>query len=126
MAEGQKIAPQGLLASVTTVLGTFATASCLHWLPPEHAQYSVVATTLFVPVISYLIVRFFSSIDEPEELTRYKARLNRDLAHQKKILKDKDVPQAVKESVREKYANTMLKLSTANQDYTEQGLVITG
>ncbi len=63
-------------------------------------------------------------MDEPEELTRYKARLNRDLKHQKKILKDKNVPAEIKEGIKVKYGQTMLKLATANQDYNGQGLVI--
>lgn len=124
MAEGQKVASQGLQASITAGLGTFATASCMKWMPPDDAQYWVGAVTLIVPVISYFITKFFSAIDEPEGLTQYKARLNKDLAHQKKILNDKHIPDEVKEGVRGKYASTMLKLATANQDFTQQGLVL--
>lgn len=124
MAEGQKTTPQGLQASITTALGTFATASCMKWIPAEHAQYWVGTVTLVVPAISYLITKFFTAIDEPEGLTQYKARLNRDLKHQKKLLKDKNVPDEVKQGVRQAYAQTLLKLSTANQHYTQQGLVV--
>lgn len=63
-------------------------------------------------------------MDEPEELIRYKARLNRDLKHQKKMLNDKNVPEAIKAGLRDKYGQTMLKLATANQDYKGQGLVV--
>lgn len=124
MADSQKVAPQGLQASITACLGTFATASCMKWLPAEHAQYWVGATTLIVPVIGYFVAKFFCSIDEPEELTRYKARLNKDLAHQKKILKDKHITNEVKEGIRQKYTSTMLKLASANQDFTSQGVVV--
>lgn len=124
MADGQKIAPQSLQASVTAGLGTVATASCMKWIPPEHAQYWIGITTLIVPVIGYFVARFFSAIDEPEGLTQYKARLNKDLAHQKNILEDKYIAEDIKAGVRGKYADTMLKISTANQDYTSQGLVL--
>ena len=124
MADSQKKAPQGLQASITAGLGTFATASCMKWLPPEHAQYWVGATTLIVPVIGYFIAKFFSSIDEPEGLTQYKARLQKDLKHQKNILKDKNISEDDKDGVRAKYSATMLKLASANQDYTSQGLVL--
>jgi len=60
-------------------------------------------------------------MDEPEELTRYKARLKRDLKHQLKILNDRHVTDDIKKGVKKKYSETMLKLSTANQDYKEQG-----
>ncbi|KAF0863948.1 hypothetical protein [Pseudomonas sp. LD120] len=123
MEDSPKIAPQGLQASITAGLGTFATASCMKWLPAEHAQYWVSATTLLVPVIGYLVAKFFYSIDEPEGLTQYKARLKRDMASQKKIMKDKNVSEDVKKNVREKYTSTMLKLASANQDYTAQGVV---
>lgn len=123
MEDSPKIAPQGLQASITAGLGTFATASCMKWLPAEHAQYWVSATTLLVPVIGYLVAKFFYRIDEPEGLTQYKARLKRDLSSQKKILKDKNVSAEVKNSIREKYTSTMLKLASANQDYTAQGVV---
>ncbi|MCV6429384.1 hypothetical protein [Pseudomonas aeruginosa] len=124
MAESQKVAPQGLQASITAGLGTFATASCMKWIPPEHAQYWVGATTLIVPVISYFIAKFFSAIDEPDGLTQYKARLSKDLAHQKKILDDKHISDDIKAGIREKYTSTVLKLATANQDYTNQGVVV--
>lgn len=124
MAEGQKIAPQSLQASITAGLGTFATASCMKWIPAEHAQYWVGATTLLVPVIGYFIAKWFTAIDEPEGLTQYKARLNKDLVHQKKMLADKHISQEVKAGVREKYTATMLKLATANQDYNANGLVL--
>ncbi|TDF86310.1 hypothetical protein [Pseudomonas sp. H9] len=124
MAEGQKIAPQSLQASITAGLGTFATASCMKFIPPADAQYWVGAATLIVPVIGYFIAKWFSAIDEPEGLTQYKARLNKDLVHQKKILEDKHIPEEIKEGIREKYTNTMLKLATANQDFTQQGLVL--
>lgn len=124
MADGQKVAPQSLQASITAGLGTFATASCMKWIPPDDAQYWVGATTLIVPVISYFIAKFFSTIDEPEALTQYKARLSKDLAHQKRILKDKHISDEIKSGVREKYTETMLKLATANQDFTNKGLVV--
>lgn len=123
MGESSRNVPQGLQASITAGLGTFATASCMHWLPPESAQYWVGATTLIVPVIGYFIARFFHRIDEPEALTQYKARLKRDLCNQKKILKDKNISTDVKNGIREKYTSTMLKLASANQDYTAHGIV---
>lgn len=124
MAADQKASPQGLQASITAGLGTFATASCMKWIPPDDAQYWVGATTLIIPVISYFIAKYFSAIDEPDALTQYKARLSKDLAHQKKILNDKHISDEIKAGVRDKYTQTMLKLATANQDYTNQGLVL--
>ncbi len=124
MAEGQKIAPQSLQASITAGLGTFATASCMKWIPAEHAQYWVGSVTLVVPVISYFIAKWFAGIDEPEGLTQYKAMLNKDLEHQRKMLADKHLLPEVKAAVREKYTATMLKLATANQDYRASGLVV--
>ena len=124
MEESQKIAPQGLQASITACLGTFATATCMKWLHSEHAQYWVGATTLVVPVIGYFVARFFCRLDEPEGLTQYKARLNKDLAHQRKMLKDKNISHDLKEDVRSKYNSTMLRLASANQDYSSQGLVV--
>lgn len=123
MGESSKNVPQGLQASITAGLGTFATASCMQWLPPENAQYWVGATTLIVPVIGYFVARFFYRIDEPEGLTQYKARLKKDLSNQKKILKDKNISTGVKRGIQEKYTSTMLKLASANQDYTAQGVV---
>lgn len=123
MADLPKVAPQGLQASITAGLGTFATASCMKWLPAEDAQYWVGATTLIVPVIGYFIAKFFSRIDEPEGLTQYKARLKKDLVSQKKILKDKNISPTVKRGIQEKYTATMLRLASANQDYTVQGIV---
>lgn len=125
MTEPQKSAPQGLQASITAGVGTFATATCMKWLPAEHAQYWVGACTLLSPVVGYVIAKFFWSIDEPEELTRYKSRLRRDIKHQRKILKDKNVSESVKSGVRVKYEETLVKLSTANQDYSSSGLVVT-
>lgn len=124
MSDAQKSAPQGLQASITAGIGTFATASCMKWLPAEHAQYWVSACTLLSPVVGYFIEKFFWSIDEPEALTRYKARLRRDLKHQKKILEDENVSDAVKADVRAKYEETLIKLSTANQDYSSDGMVL--
>jgi len=96
----------------------------MKWLPPEDAQYWVGTVTLVVPAISYFLTKFFSAIDEPEGLTQYKARLNRDLKHQKKLLKDKNIPDEVKQGVRQAYTATMVALSTANQHYTPQGAVL--
>lgn len=124
MADSPKIAPQGLQASITAGLGTFATASCMKWLPPEHAQYWVGATTLIVPVLGYLIAKFFCRIDEPEGLTQYKAQLKRDLSSQRKMLKDNNLSAVVKDDIRKKYDSTVLRLASANQDYTPQGIVI--
>lgn len=123
MEDSPKIAPQGLQASITAGLGTFATASCMKWLPAEDAQYWVSATTLIVPVVGYFIAKFFCRIDEPEGLTQYKARLKKDMSSQKKILRDKNVSAEVKNSIREKYTLTVLRLASANQDYTAQGVV---
>lgn len=123
MADLPKVAPQGLQASITAGLGTFATATCMKWLPAEDAQYWVGATTLIVPVIGYFVAKFFCRIDEPEGLTQYKARLKKDLASQKKILKDKNVSTNVKKGIQEKYTSTVLRLASANQDYTPQGVV---
>jgi len=123
MEDSPRSVPQGLQASITAGLGTFATASCMKWLPAEHAQYWVSATTLLVPVIGYFIAKFFTRIDEPEGLTQYKARLKRDMCSQKKILKDKNISAEVKESIKEKYTLTVLRLASANQDYTAQGVV---
>lgn len=124
MSDSQKSSPQGLQASITAGIGTFATATCMKWLPAEHAQYWVGACTLLSPVVGYFIAKFFWSIDEPEELTRYKARLRRDLKHQKSILRDKHASAVVKDDIRRKYDETIVKLSTANQDYSSSGLVV--
>lgn len=124
MADTKKGGPQGLQATITAGLGAAATASCIQWIDPKYAQYWAGLASLVVPVIGYFAARVVAAMDEPEELTRYKARLNRDLKHQKAILKDKNVPDDIKEGVREKYGQTMLKLATANQDYNGQGLVI--
>ncbi|WP_205588425.1 hypothetical protein, partial [Pseudomonas aeruginosa] len=70
------------------------------------------------------VAKWFSYIDEPDGLTRYKARLKRDLAHQRKMLKDKNVSSKVKEDIQKAYEATLVKLATANQDYTDQGLVV--
>jgi hypothetical protein len=118
-----KVAPQGLQASITAGLGTFATASCMKWLPPEHVQYWVGTATLIVPVIGYFIARVFCRIDEPEGLTQYKARLNKDLSSQRKILKDKNISPEIKAGIQEKYTLTMIKLASAHQDFTPQGIV---
>jgi hypothetical protein len=95
----------------------------MKWLPAEDAQYWVGATTLIVPVIGYFVAKFFCRIDEPEGLTQYKARLKKDLVSQKKILKDKNISEEVKKGIKEKYTSTMLRLASANQDYTSQGVV---
>lgn len=124
MANSTKAGSQGLQATITAGLGAFATASCLQWLDPKYAQYWAGVASLVVPVIGYIAVRVFASMDEPEELTRYKARLDRDLKHQKKLLKDKNVSDEIKVGVREKYSQTMLKRATANQDCNAQGLII--
>lgn len=124
MADHKNGGPQSLQATITAGLGAAATASCIQWIDPRYAQYWAGLASLIVPVIGYFVARLVASMDEPEELTRYKARLNRDLKHQKKILKDKNIPSEIKEGIREKYGKTMLKLSTANQDYSGQGLVI--
>lgn len=126
MANSQKVGPQGLQATVTAALGGIVTASCLKWIPAEDAQYWAGVASLIVPGIGYLIARFAASLDEPEELTRYKARLKRDLKHQNKMLKDKNVSSTLKEEIREKYSQTMLKLATANQDHDGQRLVEEG
>ncbi|HCE5541334.1 TPA: hypothetical protein NI869_005091 [Pseudomonas aeruginosa] len=124
MSDGQRTSPQEFQASVTAVLGGFVTASCLKWTPAEDAQYWAGAASLIVPIIGYLVAKWFSYIDEPDGLTRYKARLKRDLAHQKKMLKDKNVSSKVKEDIQKAYEATLVKLATANQDYTDQGLVV--
>lgn len=124
MADTKKSAPQSLQATITAGLGAAATASCIQWIDPKYAQYWAGLASLIVPVIGYFVARLVASMDEPEELTRYKARLTRDLKHQKKILNDKNVPAEVKNGVKEKYGQTMLKLATANQDYNGKGLVI--
>lgn len=123
MANSQKVAPQGLQATITAGLGTLATASCLQWIPADQAQYWAGVASLTVPVIGYLAARIFASMDEPEELTRYKARLLRDLKHQKRILKDKNISEEIKAGISKKYEQTMLKLATANQDYNGQELI---
>lgn len=124
MADLRKGGPQSLQASITAGLGAAATASCIQWIDPKYAQYWAGLASLVVPIIGYIAARPVASMDEPEELTRYKARLNRDLTHQRKILKDKNVPADVKEGIKEKYGQTMLKLATANQDYNGHELVI--
>lgn len=124
MADTKKGGPQSLQATITAGLGAAATASCIQWIDPKYAQYWAGLASLIVPVIGYFAARLVASMDEPEELTRYKARLKRDLKHQKKILKDKHVPAEIKEGIKVKYAQTMLKLATANQDYNGQTLVI--
>ncbi|HBP6410101.1 hypothetical protein KZ854_13670 [Pseudomonas aeruginosa] len=124
MADLKKGGPQSLQASITAGLGAAATASCIQWIDPKYAQYWAGLASLVVPIIGYIVARLVASMDEPEELTRYKARLNRDLTHQRKILKDKNVPADVKEGIKEKYGQTMLKLATANQDYNGRELVI--
>jgi hypothetical protein len=123
MAETKKVAPQGLQASITAGLGAAATASCIQWIEPKYAQYWAGLASLIVPVIGYFAARVVAAMDEPEELTRYKARLNRDLKHQRKMLKDKNVPNEIKDGIKVKYGQTMLKLATANQDYDGGGLV---
>lgn len=40
------------------------------------------------------------------------------------MIRDRNIPSDVKDGIREKYGQTMLKLSTANQDYTALGLVV--
>ncbi|MBB3103759.1 hypothetical protein [Azomonas macrocytogenes] len=124
MTDNRNTAPQGLQASITAGIGTFATASCMKWLPPEDTQYWISVCTLLSPVVGYFVAKFFCSIDEPEELTKYKAWLNKDLTNQKKILKDKNVPEDVKKEVRQKYTETTLKLASANQDYSPRGIVV--
>lgn len=124
MAETKKSGPQGLQATITAGLGAAATASCIQWIDPKYAQYWAGLASLIVPVIGYFAARVVATMDEPEELTRYKARLNRDLKHQKAILKDKNVSDDIKVGIKEKYGQTILKLATANQDYSGQGLVV--
>lgn len=124
MSGDQKKKPQGLQATITAGLGTLATASCLKWIDPKDAQYWVVVANLVVPVIGYFFAKWFCAIDEPEGLTQYKARLDKDLASQKKVLEDKHISEDLKSEVRKKYAETMLKLVTANQDYSKDGLVL--
>lgn len=124
MTDGQKVGPQGVQATITAALGGIVTASCLKWIPAEHAQYWAGIASLVVPAIGYVIARVAASMDEPEELTRYKARLKRDLRNQKRMIRDRNIPSDIKDGLREKYGQTMLKLSTANQDYTELGLVV--
>jgi hypothetical protein len=121
MADSKKSGPQGLQATITAGLGAAATATCIQWIDPKYAQYWAGLASLIVPVIGYFLARWFASMDEPEELTRYKARLKRDLKHQLKILNDRHVTDDIKKGVKKKYSETMLKLSTANQDYKEQG-----
>lgn len=124
MADGPKVGPQGLQASLTASLGGIATATCLKWIPPEDAQYWVAVASVVVPVIGYVVARFVASFDEPAGLTRYKTRLKRDLKSQKKILNDKNISNAIKNGVKRKYEETMIALSTANQDFKEEGIVL--
>jgi len=124
MSDDQKKAPQGLQATITAGLGTLATASCLKWIDPKDAQYWVVVANIVVPVIGYFLAKWFCAINEPEGLTQYKARLDKDLASQKKVLEDKYTSEDLKREIQKKYDETMLKMVTANQNYTKDGLVI--
>lgn len=124
MAEDKSKAPQGWQATITAGLGTLATATCLKFIHPDHAQYCVVIANIVVPVIGYFAAKWIATFDEPGELTQYKARLKRDLENQKKVLDDPHTSEKLKEEVLKKYDETMLKMLTANQSYTKDGLVL--
>jgi len=124
MSTEPKLQPESLQATLTAGLGAAATTTCLKWLPPEDAQYWVGICTFVVPGVVYFCIKWFSALDEPAELIRYKAHLKKDIAHQKKILKDKHASEVLKAAIRLKYDETILKLSCANQDYSSKGIVI--
>lgn len=124
MSADPKLHPQTLQATLTAALGAAVTTSCLKWIPPADAQYWVGICTFIVPGIVYFCIKWFSAFDEPAELIRYKAHLKKDLASQRKILKDKFASKALKASIALKYDETVLKLSCANQDYTSNGVVV--
>ncbi|HBO5165871.1 hypothetical protein [Pseudomonas aeruginosa] len=114
--------PEGLQASITTGVGTFVTASCMKFLPPEHTQYGIVVCSLAIPFAVLFLTKIFIAYNEPQALVEYKALLKKDLRGQKKILKDKNISEKTRSDIKRKYSETLVKLSTAHQDYPDDGV----
>lgn len=119
--------PQGnqtIQAYATTAVGSLLTMSCMSLLPDEHVQYGVVSASLVTPFVALFFVRIYQSVNEPAELTKYKARLHKDMKQQKKIIKNCALSAASKKEIQKKYDDTAIKLATANQDYSKGTIVV--
>lgn len=124
MSDSGRQGSQTVQAYATTAVGSLLTMSCMNLLPADLVQYGVVSSSLVTPFLAMYFVRIYLGVNEPAELTRYKSRLLKDMRQQAKILKSNGLSAAAKRDIQRKYDATVLKLSTANQDFSHGTIVI--
>lgn len=124
MSDSTKQGTQTVQAYATTAIGSLLTMTCLNLIPEQYVQYGVVSSSLITPFLAMYFVRVYLGFNEPGELTRYKARLLKDMRQQKSILGNKHLSIAAKKDIQKKYDSTAIKLATANQDFSNGMVVI--
>ncbi|MBB3141253.1 hypothetical protein [Halomonas organivorans] len=100
-------------------VGTLFTMLATSFAPEEFVQIGVYASVFFAPFLSAYCTKLLNSLDEPDELSKYKAGLKKDIRFCKKCLKDKRLDEGQKKKYGKNYDKAMNKLSQANTDFHE-------
>lgn len=113
----------GLTATITGLLVSLSAFAPTDW-PAEVKTIIPVIAGIISPFIAAGISRLQRKVEQPPELTDYLTAYENDLKFQNKALKAKGLSSEDRAAIEAKRSNTLLKMSTAHQDFRSNTLDI--
>ncbi|POA88018.1 hypothetical protein [Pseudomonas protegens] len=113
----------GLTATITGLLVSLSALAPADWSAEAKAIIPIIAG-IISPFIAAGIYRLQRKVEQPPELTDYLAAYENDLKFQNKALKNKGLSQEDRAAIEARRSNTLLKMSTAHQDFRTSSLNI--
>lgn len=111
----------GLTATITGLLVSLSAFAPADW-PAEVKTIIPVVAGIISPFIAAGISRLQRKVEQPPELTDYLTAYENDLKFQNKALKAKGLSSEDRAAIEAKRSNTLLKMSTAHQDFRSNTL----
>jgi hypothetical protein len=111
----------GLTATIT---GLIVSVSALFTadLSPEVKTIVPIIAGILSPFIAAGIYRLQRRVEQDPKLTDFLSAYESDLKYQKNALKDQSLSAEAKAELEKRYSNTVLKMSTAHQDFRTAAL----
>jgi hypothetical protein len=113
----------GLTATITGLLVSLSALAPADWSAEAKAIIPIVAG-IISPFIAAGIYRLQRKVEQSPELTDYLAAYENDLKFQNKALKKKGLSQEDRAAIEARRSNTLLRMSTAHQDFRASALNI--
>lgn len=113
----------GLTATITGLLVSLSALAPADWSAEAKAIIPIIAG-IISPFIAAGIYRLQRKVEQPPELTDYLAAYENDLKFQNKALKNEGLSQEDRAAIEARRSNTLLKMSTAHQDFRTSSLNI--